>query len=208
MEFIPYNQEVAQKFEEEMSKNLLYRSTDNFIAIYNNQLINRNNDEIDKIAKTIVEVYKNVSLVNRQFIVKSKEEVIAEEFEVLFPHISFIATLKRIAQDILNDNYPEDTKMVFTESDKNVVLIFDPSVEELKPYEGAERLRNANESIATNPFLLNNIDLEEYGEDGIAFKIVDLLKLDTSFIEDVGQLLEAYINKEDGNGNEENYDHY
>lgn len=208
MEFIPYNQEVAQKFEEEMSKNLLYRSTDNFIAIYNNQLINRNNDEIDKIAKTIVEVYKNVSLVNRQFIVKSKEEVIAEEFEVLFPHISFIATLKRIAQDILNDNYPEDTKMVFTESDKNVVLVFDPSSEELKPYEGAERLRNANESIATNPFLLNNIDLEEYGEDGIAFKVVDLLKLDTSFIEDVGQLLEAYINKEDDNGNEENYDHY
>lgn len=208
MEFIPYNQEVAQKFEEEMSKNLLYRSTDNFIAIYNNQLINRNNDEIDKIAKTIAEVYKNVSLVNRQFIVKSKEEVIAEEFEVLFPHISFIATLKRIAQDILNDNYPEDTKMVFTESDKNIVLVFDPSVEELKPYEGAERLRNANESIATNPFLLNNIDLEEYGEDGIAFKIVDLLKLDTSFIEDVGQLLEAYLNKEDGNGNEENYDHY
>jgi hypothetical protein len=98
--------------------------------------------------------------------------------------------------------------MVFTESDKNVVLVFDPSSEELKPYEGAERLRNANESIATNPFLLNNIDLEEYGEDGIAFKVVDLLKLDTSFIEDIGQLLEAYINKEDDNGNKENYDHY
>lgn len=204
MEFMPYNKEVAQKFEEKMSKNMLYRSTDNFIAIYNNQLINKNNDKIDKVAKDIVEVYKNVSLVNRQFIVKSKEEVISEEFEVLFPHISFIATLKRIAQDILNDNYPEDTKMVFTEDDKNVVLIFDPSVNDVKPYEGAERLRNANESIATNPFILNNINIEEYGEDGIAFNAIDLLSLDTSFIKDIGQLLEDYINKDDSDNSDSN----
>jgi len=195
MEFLPFNTELAEQFEEKMSRNMLYRSTDNFIAIYNNQLINRNNDEIDKVAKKIVEIYKNVSLVNRQFIVKSKEEVIAEEFEVLFPHISFIATLKRIAQDILGDNYPEDTKMVFTEKDKNTVLIFDPSTGEEKVYEGAEKLRNANQSIATNPFLLNEVEIEEYGEDGIAFKAVDLLKLDTSFITDIGELLSSYTNK-------------
>ena len=195
MEFVPYNNEVAQKFEEGMAKNMLYRSTDNFIAIYNNQLINRNNDEIDKVAKMIVEVYKNVALVNRQFIVKSKEEVIAEEFEVLFPHISFIATLKRIAQDVLDDNYPEDVKMVFTEADKNVVLIYDPSVEQIKPYEGAERLRNVNEAIASNPFLLNNIELEDYEDNGVAFKAIDLLTLDTSFIADIGDLLNSYIKK-------------
>lgn len=195
MEFVPYNNEVAQKFEEGMAKNMLYRSTDNFIAIYNNQLINRNNDEIDKVAKMIVEVYKNVALINRQFIVKSKEEVIAEEFEVLFPHISFIATLKRIAQDVLNDNYPEDVKMVFTEADKNMVLIYDPSVEQIKPYEGAERLRNVNEAIASNPFLLNNIELEDYEDNGVAFKAIDLLTLDTSFIADIGDLLNSYIKK-------------
>ena len=207
MEFMPYNNEVAQKFEEGMAKNMLYRSTDNFIAIYNNQLINRNNDEIDKVAKMIVETYKNVSLVNRQFIVKSKEEVIAEEFEVLFPHISFIATLKRIAQDILNDNYPEDVKMVFTEADKNVVLIYDPSVEEIKPYEGAEKLRNVNESIASNPFLLNNIELEDYEDNGISFKAIDLLTLDTSFITDIGELLNSYIEKKVEN-NSYNNDQY
>lgn len=192
MDFMPINEEVAAQFEEKMSRNMLYRSTDNFIAIYNNQLINRNNDEIDKVAKSIVEVYKNVSLVSRQFIVKSKEEVISEEFEVLFPHISFVATLKRIAKDILNENYPEDTLMVFTEEDKNLVQIYDPSSDELRPYEGAERLRNANEAIATNPFLIAGVNIDGYGEDGISFKAIEVMQLDTSFISDIGELLKAY----------------
>ena len=61
MDFIPVNEEEARIFEEKMSKNVLFRSTDNFIAIYNNNLINKNNDEIASIAKEVVEVYKNVS---------------------------------------------------------------------------------------------------------------------------------------------------
>ena len=192
MDFIPINEELAQEFEDRLSKNLLYRSTDNFIAIYNNKLINRSNDEIDKVAKEVVEIYKNISLVNRQFIVKSKEEVIADEFEVLFPHIAFIATLKRIAGDILNENYPEDTKLVFNEENKNTVLVYDPTSEEVKEYEGAERLRNANESIATNPFLQSAVNIEGFGEDGIAFRALEVLQIDTSFIENIGELLNQY----------------
>ena len=53
MKYMPYNEETARQFEQSMEANMLYRSTDNFIAIYNNQLINRSNDEIDKVAKTI-----------------------------------------------------------------------------------------------------------------------------------------------------------
>lgn len=195
MEYIAYNTEEAAEFERKMSQNMLYRSTDNFIAIYNNQLINRNNDEIDKVAKAIVEVYKNVTLLNRQFIVKSNEEIVSEQFEVLFPHVAFVSTLKRIGQDVLNDNYPEDSKMVFTESDSNYVSIYDPSADKTVRYAGAERLNKANESIASNPFIVNNITIEDYGDDGVAFKIIDLLSLDTSFIEDIGELLESYLNK-------------
>lgn len=196
MKYIPYDKEKAQAFEEKMQANMLYRSTDNFIAIYNNQLINRSNDEIDKVAKAIAEIYKNVTLVNRQFIVKSEEEVVSDEFEVLFPHVAFVATLKRIGQDVLSENYPEDTRMVFTEEDSNYVLIDDPtSDEEAKRYEGAERINKANESLATNPFILNSVPLQDYGEDGVSFKIIDLLSLDTSFIGEIGELLEAYLNR-------------
>lgn len=195
MEYIAYNTEEATEFERKMSQNMLYRSTDNFIAIYNNQLINRSNDEIDKVAKAIVEVYKNVTLLNRQFIVKSNEEIVSEQFEVLFPHVAFVSTLKRIGQDILNDNYPEDSKMVFTEKDSNYVSVYDPSEDKIVRYAGAERLNKANESIASNPFIVNNIKIDEYGDDGVSFKIIDLLSLDTSFIEDIGELLESYLNK-------------
>ena len=196
MEFLPVNAEQAEQFEEKLSKNMLYRSTDNFIAIYNNNLINKSNEEIDKVAKAVVEVYKNVSLVNRQFIVKNPEEVIAEEFGVLFPHIAFVATLKRIAKDIFSANYPEDTKLVFLESDKNVVFIYEEEMEKPIPFEGAERLRDVNKSIATNPFLINNLELEGWGEEeeGISFKAQDILKLDTSFITEIGELLDTYIN--------------
>lgn len=196
MNYIPVDKERAEQFEERMQRHLLYRSTDNFMTIYNNNLINKSNDEIDKVAKEITETYKNISLVNRKFIVKSNEEVIAEEFEVLFPHIAFIANLKRIAKDILNDNYPEDTLMVFTESEQNVVQLFDPTSETLVPYEGAERLRNVNKAIASNPFLIKNVEMIPYGEDGegISFKAIDVLRLDTSFITDIGELLQEYLN--------------
>jgi hypothetical protein len=131
--------------------------------------------------------------VARQFIVKTKEEVISDEFEVLFPHISFVATLKRIAQNILSENYPEDVKFVFTESDANLVQIYDPSTDEVVAYEGAERLRNANKAIATNPFINANVRLEGFGEDGISFRVMDILQLDTSFITKIGELLDAYV---------------
>lgn len=194
-EYIPANPEVAEEFENKMSRNVLYRGTDNFIAIYNSNLINKSNSEIDKVAKEITEVYKNVTLNNRKFIVKSKEEVVSDEFEILFPHVSFVATLKRIASDVLKDNYPEDTIIVFTEDNPNAVQVYDVTAEELIIYEGAERLRNVNESIASNPFIVNNINLQPYGEDGegISFKAVDILELDTSFISDIGDLLEAYL---------------
>lgn len=195
MNYIPVDRERAKQFEEKMGRNLLYRSTDNFMTIYNNNLINKSNDEIDTIAREITETYKNISLLNRKFIIKSNEEVISEEFEVLFPHIAFVATLKRIAQDIIDDNYPEDTLMVFTEQDVNVVQVYDPTSEELIHYEGAERLRNANRAISTNPFLINNVEIHPYGEDGegIAFKAIDVLRIDTSFINDIGELLESYL---------------
>lgn len=195
MEFVPVNQQEAQLFEEKLAKHMLYRSTDNFMTIYNHNLINKNNTEIDAVAKKITEVYKNVTLVNKKFIVKSKEEVISEEFEVLFPHIAFVATLKRIAADVLSDNFPEDTKIVFTEKEQNLVQLLDPTQEELVIYEGAERLKNVNKSIATNPFLINNVELEAYGEDGegIAFKASDIIQLDTSFITEIGELLETYV---------------
>lgn len=195
MNFVPVNKEYAQEFEERLGKHMLYRSTDNFITIYNNNLINKNNSEIKKVAKEITEVYKNINLLNNKFIVKSKEEVVSEEFEVLFPHVAFIATLKRIASDILADNYPNDTVIVFTEKEQNVVQVFDPTAEELIPYEGAERLKNVNKMISTNPFLINNLEMQPYGEEGISFKAEDLLSIDTSFINEIGELLETYIQK-------------
>lgn len=195
-DYIPVNEERALEFEEELSKSPLFRSTDNFIDIYNSGLINRNNDEIDSVAKEVTTVYKNIDLVNRKFIVKSKSETIAEEFEVLFPHIAFIATLKRIATDVIKDGYPVDTKLVFVESDPNVVYVKDEtSDKEITPYEGAERLRRANESIATNPFLHASINMEPYGDDGIMMLAQDLMSMDVSFINDIGELLDSYINK-------------
>lgn len=195
MDFVAVNNEVAEKFEEKLGRHMLYRSTDNFMTIYNNNLINKSNDEIDKVAKEITDVYKNISLINKKFIVKSKEEVTSDEFEVLFPHIAFIATLKRIASDILKDNYPEDTLIVFTEKDQNLVQVFDPTSETLVAYEGAEKLKNVNKSISSNPFLLNNVEMNAYGEngDGISFKAVDIMSVDTSFITDIGELLETYL---------------
>lgn len=196
-EYVPYNEEEASAFESRLERNMLYRSTDNFMALYNNNLINRANPEIDEVAKQITDVYKNIYISNRKFIVKSKEEVISEEFEVLFPHISFLATLKRIASDILKDDYNENTLMVFSDDDSNSIKVFDESLGEATNYEGAERIRNVNKSVASNPFLVNNISMQPFGEDGegIAFKAIDILSLDTSFINDIGELLESYLEK-------------
>ena len=196
MIYIPRDKQRAEEFEQRLSENIMFRSVDQFISVYNSRIINVNNDEIDKVAKEIVDVYKNIELSNKKFIVKSAEEVTADEFEVIFPHISFIATLKRIAKDVLQDGYPEDTLMVFTESKSNVVHLHDPTHEEgLIQYEGAERLRNANEAIATNPFLASSVNMGDDGEDGVAFLATEVIAIDTSFIEDIGELLHSYINE-------------
>lgn len=193
MELIPVNKRKAEEFEDKLSRDLFHRSSDNFIAIYNNKLINVNNSEINKTAQEIVQTYKNVSISNGKFIVKSKEEIIAEEFIVIFPHILFIATLKRIAKDILSENYPQDTEFIFTESKNNIVQIFDPSSNTVRDYEGAEKLRRANEAIATNPFLQKNVKIKGYKDDGISFKVVDVLKIDTSLIENIEVLIDNYL---------------
>lgn len=213
MEFIPVNKQAAKEFEERLEKDVLARSTDNFIDIYNQKRVNKNNEDIDDIAKEIVETYKNISLVNRRFFVTSREEVIAEEFEVLFPHISFIATLKRIAEDILRENNPQDTLMVFTEDKKNIVHILENTSGELSVYEGAERLTGANKSISENPFLQAGVDMQPYGEDGqgISFRALDVMELDTSFITGIGDLLNKYTessSEPDEDSNEDSNEYY
>lgn len=190
--YIPYDQEEAIHFENEMEKNMLYRSTDNFITLYNNNLIVKSNEQIDSVAKQITETYKNISLSNRKFIVKSNEEVISDEFIALFPHIAFVATLKRIVNDIFKDNYPEDTLLIFSDNNSSIQLYdYDKIVE----YEGAEKIKNLNKSIATNLFIINNVDLQPFGEDGesLAIKAKDILMLDTSFIDEIGDLLQTYL---------------
>lgn len=211
MEFIAVNQELADQFEEKMARNKLFRSTDNFVDIYNSNLINKSNEDVKEIASEIGKVYKNVELVGKQFVVKSKEEVVSDEFKVIFPHISFIATLKRIAGGILEENYPDDTMLVFTEDKKNDIQIYDPSLgsEELKVYDGAEKIRDIVSSIAKNPFLLNAVELQNYGENGIAFKAIDVMTIDTSFISEIGELIELHMAESSNQENEqESYQEY
>lgn len=192
--YIPYNEEEALRFEEQMEKNMLYRSTDNFIALYNANLIVKTNEQIDAVAKKITSMYKNISLNNRKFIVKSNQEVISDEFIALFPHISFVATLQRIAGDILRDNYPEDTLLIFDDNNSSI-QIYDSTADKIVNYEGSEKIKNLNEAIATNLFIINNVDLQPFGdnEESLAIKIEDILALDTSFIDDVGELLQGYL---------------
>ena len=96
---------------------------DQFISLYNQGVINVSNPSITKIASIINEGYSNVILQNKKFYVSSAQETYIDKALFVLDNWKLILTLKRIANDIVNDDRPADTKLIFFESKPGQVFL-------------------------------------------------------------------------------------
>lgn len=195
MKIIPRNKEVADEFEAKL-KNTAFASTDQFIMLYNQNIINKSNDKTNEVAQEITRTYKNVILKNRMLIVQSEEELVVENFAFILPNMALVSQLKRIVKNIMKENYPENTALIFKESDDGVIYVVDTDGEEPPHvYDGAEKISKLNSLIASNPFLVNLVfDYEVEGEENAgAILATSLLEVNTEFISKIGELLESSL---------------
>lgn len=193
MYYIPIDAQKAESLERKLARSKVYRSVDNFVDLYNTKTIDVLDNEVNKVAREIEATFQNIEIRNRRIIVKSKEEVSGDKALFVLEHLSVLARLQRVANDIVEDNYPLDTFMVFKEGDMGIIYITEDieDLESILPYVGAERLNNAHSALNTNPFLIKHT----YALDTnmIGFRVEDLINVDTSMLNTVGDIVADYI---------------
>lgn len=196
MDYILVNEQAGEQVKAAIEKQRIFGSVDQFILLYNEEVINTKKKEIKDIASLIEKSYSNVILQKNKFYVKSKEETYLDQEVFVLNAFKVVAALKRIAQNIIDDGYESDTKLILLDKKPGVVLIEsldedDNSPQGLEQYPAAEQIVKNNKEIASNPFLINLINDYGYEDDdkGAYFNVYDLVNIDTSFIENIHQII-------------------
>lgn len=207
LNLMPTDNVSKSKIEHKLNSSRYFSSPDNFIAMYNADLLKHNDLTIKEIAKEISEAYINVELKNNKLIVKSEEEVNAENCLALLSYYKGVISLKHLAENLFDEGYPTETKIVFDNEKKGVPLIElkipneddSENKEEytikLEKHWSTDSIFKDNQEIANNIFTRQI--LMRYPNEGTYnnnpnscyFLIEDLIDVDVSFIEDVRKIL-------------------
>lgn len=178
---------------------------DQFISLYNQGVINVSNPSITKIASIINEGYSNVILQNKKFYVSSAQETYIDKALFVLANWKLILTLKRIANDIVNDDRPADTKLIFFESKPGQVFLETDleedetrTIESFVKYDAAERFTSSKKAIFSNLLLKDKIQIYEELEDDNIFYIeaYDLIEIDSTFIEEINNIVDQRMKKD------------
>lgn len=200
--YIPANQEAAEKVTSMLKKQRLFGDVDQFIQLYNEGIINVRKEEIKEIAKEISNSYLNVFIQRDKLYVKSSEETYVEKSLYVLNEWKIVAALKRIANDIVADGNPSDTKLIFfgdkTNSgyvylEKEVDEFSELTREDLVRYDAAERLTTSSTVIPSNVFLRPLIKEHETFEDAGYIEAYDLINIDDSWLKDVSDTIDIVL---------------
>lgn len=186
---IPINDELLNALLENLKKSKMMSDPDQFIALYNSGFLNPNFEVVKDLAEQISNTFKNVKLHNRKLVVRTESEVAFDNVILLLENWKTISALKRVAIEILEENYPADTKMVFLDSKPGILQleVFDEygEVSDLKEYWIKDKLFSSQKDLVRNLFLAKV--LNNYGEnpnDKYIF-IENVIDVDDSFILDI-----------------------
>lgn len=195
--YIPVNDESENKINALLQKQRIFGSVDQFIHLYNEGIINVNKEEVKEIAREIESSYQNIILQRNKLYVKSAEETYVERSMLFLSAWSTVAALKRIANEIVNDNDDFNTKLILLEDNPGYIYLepelensWDPvDVKALERYDAAERLTTSKTAIPSNIILSGMI--KDYDKvDGAGYiEAEDLINLDDSFIKDIHETI-------------------
>lgn len=192
--YIKANEDYVQKAEREMAKSKLPTDVDTFINLFNSGLINSKNDSIKEIVESLTKGYSNIASQKNRIYVKSREEVILEQSGFLINEFSLAAIMKRIATNMKDEEYPENTKLILS-SDHPGNIYLEPDVDdmtdsegspelyklkELNLYDGAERFTGSKTAVASNLFFKHLLHDYNVADKTVYMNLVDLLNLSLS----------------------------
>lgn len=195
IDLIPVNETTKAEIDAMFSKQNMFSSVDQFIAMYNSEILTPQNPAVKKIAESIEKAYKNISLSNRKIIILSPSEVAAENSIKLLTDWTVLIKLKRLANNLLDEEYPVETKIVFTKDKPGLPQIEVFNEEEqtfiLTKYWGADKIVNQTSQLAEN-LLARNL-IRDYGNNGDScyFSMVDLIDINDDFINNIERELLA-----------------
>lgn len=185
IELIPVNQELKAHIEKKAQEVRMFGSIEQFITMFNAEILKATNPVVKEMAEEIQRCYKNVSLVGSKLIIETPAELACEASIKLLQDWQIIIKLKRLAMNLLDENYPINGKIVFT-PDKNgfpqiETLTEDGNVDLVKHWTGY-KIVSDNSAFANNLFTRRIV--ETYTEDGLScyFNVAELIDIDDSFI--------------------------
>lgn len=184
---IPVNVRKEEALSVELAKTPIFGSVEQFIDSFNSGMLTSKNETVADMAELITNTYRNIVLHKSRLIIKDHEEVACENITTLFEGWRILTSLKRLAAQLVSEDYPEDTKIVFNDKLQGTpqVETFDKNHETLLIQHWAcEKLIAKTELLAKNlvvrPYIHDYTD-----EQSCYFNVVDLVDLDTAFIIDI-----------------------
>lgn len=199
----PVNQEAEELLKETLLEEN-YHSIDIFIKHYNRNLLNTNNKDVADIADLIVQTYENIKLIkagsNSKLVITRKEEIAIANIQEFISYWGPLASLKRIALELLSDGYEETTKLIFKTSKPGLLHIEKIENEKLvlDQHPIKDKIFSSNTSLATNPLFSNKIykyEESEEDENIIYLLLGDIIDVDDSFVLEVEKDLLDRIRK-------------
>lgn len=196
-QYIPVTAEAQETVERELKKTGLFSDLDQFINLYNSKIINVRSEKIKELSELIDESYLNIVLQRNYFFVQSKEEVELKKTLFLLEAWELTSTLKRIANDLIDDDLSMNTMIVFDEEKKGVVFYQTINedtgdYDEIVEYENAEKLKADKIILTSNPILQQIMNVDEDDENIISFELEDLLSLDDDFLSEISSVVDTF----------------
>lgn len=190
---IPVNDEAVDKLNEILANNH-FPNVDHFINMYNVGMLRPDFEIVKDIASLIDNTYKNVRLINRKFVIRSSSEVSFDNTILLLENWKLISTLKRVSIQLLEENYANNTKLIFLEEKPGYLMLEYPQEDgtiELKEYWIKDKLFSSQKDLIRNYFLKNSLHDYE-GTENPNDKYINIeavIDVDDSFISGIEELV-------------------
>ena len=188
---IPIDNQAVRRAQEVLKKTVMFTDIDQFITMYNMNLLSGSNSAVATAAQALIDNFSNLTRLNGKFILKSETETAIEDTIQLLTNWKTLIKLKRIASLMIEEEYDFDTtKIVFSDDNPGKPYVSTLNVEgdeTLEKYWASEKITNRTSDFANN--ILLRPFVHSYNEEGTAcyFLIEDIIDIDDSFILDIQQ---------------------
>lgn len=157
MNLIPFKTEDHDALETFLKRTPAYGDVDQFVSVYNNDMLNKSNPSIQEVAERIANTYRNIELKNRKFVIYTAAEVNISVLDAFVASIKPVLAIRRIANEMIEAGYPEDTKLIFVDNKPGIihteVISDDGETIKLVVFGTGEKVVKSSQELAENMFL-------------------------------------------------------